>query len=480
MRVDSPICWLKGPAGSGKSAISQSIAERYAATYSLAASFFFFRGAGDRSKITRFIPTLAYQLSLSIPATKPWIQRVLRDEPSIVTDRSLRYQFKKLITEPFLVAKTPDPPLMPLTKRMVIVVDALDECDDRDLMAEFIDALIDAFQGNHGLYLQFLVTSRFEEHIRKKLETYAACAVVDCLSLSDFDARIDIRNFFRSRFSMVRQENARLMKNVSLPWPSESDLDTLVRKADGLFIFAVTLMGFIDQGHGLPQEKLQKALAAESGLDELYKQVLSNAPRDHNFGRVIGTIMLLSYPLSVMLLAQLLRLRPEDIVVTLLGTQSIIMIPEADDKDIRLLHTSLRDLLISQPRSGEFYINPSTRHWSITADCLTLIVIRPENDIFHGGVQRYASLNWCYHLRQSSINERDDILEPLHSLTQDFSFDFWINTLLLEGSNGALNDLDLMLSQSTNYPNDLVQVIKGIRERAKLDINVCTSVLVLR
>ena len=68
-----PICWLNGPAGSGKSAISHAVAELYAAKGRLAADFFFLRGAGNRSKIAGLIPTLAYQLSISLPRTKSFI-----------------------------------------------------------------------------------------------------------------------------------------------------------------------------------------------------------------------------------------------------------------------------------------------------------------------------------------------------------------------------------------------------------------------
>src|SRR5882672_4874508 len=63
---DQQICWLYGAAGSGKSAISKTVAELCAGMNRLGASFFFLRGAGRRSRITSFIPTLAYHLAFSI------------------------------------------------------------------------------------------------------------------------------------------------------------------------------------------------------------------------------------------------------------------------------------------------------------------------------------------------------------------------------------------------------------------------------
>jgi predicted alpha/beta-fold hydrolase len=65
------IMWIHGYAGCGKSAIAQVIAEDMSSQGRLAGSFFFFRGAGDRSKAARLATTIASQLAASIPATAP-------------------------------------------------------------------------------------------------------------------------------------------------------------------------------------------------------------------------------------------------------------------------------------------------------------------------------------------------------------------------------------------------------------------------
>jgi hypothetical protein len=263
------------------------------------------------------------------------------------------------------------------------------------------------------LPLRFVITSRIEEHIRQKLETSAARSVVRHLSLEEFEAPNDIRKFIRSSFDIIYEENRRVMRNVSLPWPSESDLDSLAEKCSGSFIFAATLMNVIHKGKGLPQNKLKEALTADAGLDTLYSQVLSDAHRDDNFDRVIGTVMVLRDTMSITSLAQLLRLQSEEIVQTLLGVQSILMIPGSDDQPIQLFHTSLRDFLTSQPRSKQFFINPPHRHFSFTIDCLSITAVGPEKGIFYGGVQKYACFNWCYHLHQILVNGGDHAFEPL-------------------------------------------------------------------
>ncbi|KIK93400.1 hypothetical protein PAXRUDRAFT_59272, partial [Paxillus rubicundulus Ve08.2h10] len=55
--VDQRICWLSGLAGSGKSAVAQTIAEKYASQNRLAASFFFSRKEILRRTAQGFFPT---------------------------------------------------------------------------------------------------------------------------------------------------------------------------------------------------------------------------------------------------------------------------------------------------------------------------------------------------------------------------------------------------------------------------------------
>jgi hypothetical protein len=200
------------------------------------------------------------------------------------------------------------------------------------------------------------------------------------------------------------------MQDVSLPWPSKSVLNSLVKKSDGSFIFAVTLMDFVRKGNGVPEDRPRQALIAEAGLDTLYAQVLTDAPCNDNFEQVIGTIMLLVHPLSITRLAALLRLRAKDVVQALLGTQSIIMIPGSDDGMIRLLHTSLRDFLVSKERSGQFYVHPPHRYLAIAQLCLANMAVRPQNDIFFSKEQEYACLNWCHHFQRGVIDGGDGLL----------------------------------------------------------------------
>jgi hypothetical protein len=231
------------------------------------------------------------------------------------------------------------------------------------------------------------------------------------------------------------------MRDVPLPWPSDRDLEALVKKASDSFIFAFTLINFVNDGNDLPHRKLPIALRAHAGLDPLYTQVLSATPHSQNFDRVIGTIILLESPLSVASLGHLLQLSTADILHAILGIQSILLIPGDDDQSVQLFHTSLRDFLMTKLRSGDFFINPPIRHLWITIDCLKVMAKPLGRDIiFSGEVLRYACNNWCHHFGQS-LTEENDILDALFggsfkNCLINFvskSFDFWINTWIFHG-----------------------------------------------
>ena len=133
------------------------------------------------------------------------------------------------------------------------------------------------------LPLRFFFTSRVEEHIRSKFAASPALDVTYCLRLQEFSADDDIHTFLRSRFVSIYQQKHRQIGNISLPWPSPRDLDELVTKSSGSFIFAFTLVNFVNDGSDLPHRKLRTALQGHSGLDPLYTQVLESASHSHHF-----------------------------------------------------------------------------------------------------------------------------------------------------------------------------------------------------
>ena len=333
---------------------------------------------------------------------------------------------------------------------MVIVIDALDECDDKESMSEFVQML---FELQELRYLPFrvLVASRVEDHIQRKIDNSTARVI----ALQDFDAHIDIREFFRQSFTTLYRESHMVMRSV--PFPSDEDFDALANKCGGLFIFAITLMRFIKDPKDRPHHRLKAALAVETGLDPLYNQIVSAVPQSDHFKQVLGTIILLHQPIPITSVALLIQLEPADIVESLLGLQSVLMIPGRDDLPVQLFHTSLRDFLVDKGRSGALGINLPSCHLYIATNCLTVMLIGPGDGIFYSQEQEYAFQHWLHHCLQSVTLAGGDGLSNLLSKSSfmdcltNFSsrhLDHWINTLILNAEGKKMSEnLQSMLSE---------------------------------
>ncbi|KAF7979448.1 hypothetical protein HWV62_42247 [Athelia sp. TMB] len=436
-REGNPVCWMSGPAGFGKSAVSQTVTELCAHDGTLAASFFFLRGAGARSSINHFITTLAFQITVSVPKVKPIVAMVLQRDPTIF-HQSITYQLQNLIFTPLTILAQTNTP----SRALLIVIDALDECNDRNLMREFIAALAHACHAGRHLRLRWLLTSRGEEHIRQSFSSMASQLAATVLQLDHFDARSDIKVFLEARFSDIIQNNPRLFHGIALPWPSLNDFWALVERSSGLFIFAATLVNFVTDGRAPPNRKLESVLQMHAGLDPLYDQVLRDALRDVDdvlcFGRVLTTLMLLYKQPSVEMLAGLLELSAQDVLHALLAIQSIIRIPSDDNAPIELNHTSLRDFLIDESRSKDLFIVPLATHATLAVACVKVLQKNLKTDIFpEDKVTLYAARQWCRHLGESH-NPREASPELLGVL-QDFIspqiIEPWINILIYNSSS---------------------------------------------
>ena len=148
----SPVFWLNGLAGTGKSTIAQTVAERLFADGLLGASFFCSRDFKDRSDLRFIFPTLAFQLAHKYPDFRSQLVFLLQSNPDVV-DESLYGQMERLIVEP----------LRSTNASTVILIDALDECKDEEPESAILLVLGQSVSQIPSV--KFFITSRPEIHI---------------------------------------------------------------------------------------------------------------------------------------------------------------------------------------------------------------------------------------------------------------------------------------------------------------------------
>ena len=427
------IGWLTGPAGYGKSTIARTVALQWDLDKILAASYFFLRHSDDRSKGARLLPTLAFQLTLTIPETKQAIEEALVQDPTLLK-RNLGYQFQKLLINPISALPQKD------RRTMFIVIDALDECDDHDFISQLVKLITKIDYST--FFIRFLFSSRRDGHVNRAFE-HSPNSMTYHLSLSDVDANPDIKIFLKSRFDDIHTENPLVMANIPKPWPSPSDLDEIVEKVNRSFIFAATLVKYIGTGE-VPPERLKSVVETHTGVDGTYVKIIKEFWDDEHFQTVFSTIMLLQRPFSVTELGTLLNLERSEILIEILKIQSVLIHPRDDDTPVDIVHTSLREFSICPTRAGGLCVETPAHHLFIAERCLKVMLANPRRVVFDKDPMKYAASYWYKHLRltlnaDSCSLPYDSLVDSLEKFARQAA-DTWSNTFILNGHEGDFDE----------------------------------------
>ncbi|KAF5341831.1 hypothetical protein D9611_001351 [Ephemerocybe angulata] len=278
---------MTGPAGAGKSAIQQTIAERCADLGILAASFFFAAADDTRNDAFPVVPTIAYQLSLASPSLRSSISAVVSRDPLIFT-RSIEKQMKLLIVDP-VVRQRANMDIVDMP--YVILIDGLDECKKEERQVELLAAIDSCLLSNDLLPFRVFIASRPEIVIYNALQPSGHLYHASYhIQLDDkYDPDSDIARYLRRRFHEIARRC--LDPRAKSPaWPGDAVLDTLIRCASGQFIYAATVIRYVQGLRGSPVDRLNTILSWSqdspagnplASLHDLYRQILLRARNNY-------------------------------------------------------------------------------------------------------------------------------------------------------------------------------------------------------
>ena len=238
----SPIYWLHGLAGTGKTTIAKTIAERLFADGLLGASFFCSRDFEDRRNLRLIFPTLATQLARKYTKFRSILTPLIRSDPNVAYE-SLNDQMKKLIVQPLNKSGI----------STVIVIDALDECDDEESASAILSIL--GRLVSEIPKVKFFLTGRPEPRISQGFNLPQLSEITDVFFLHEVkpdQISGDIRLFFKSSFSNLASRRRGLGN-----WPTEEQLDRLCGRAAGLFVYATAAVKFLDNNKKDPRKQLE-------------------------------------------------------------------------------------------------------------------------------------------------------------------------------------------------------------------------------
>jgi hypothetical protein len=286
----------------------------------------------------------------------------------------------------------------------------------------------------------------------------------------------DISIFFRDEFKKIRDDFTKL----PVDWPGEQKISLLVRRADGLFIYAATVCRFIKDNDQWPPQDLLDLFVPDEGpthspernydvtcesptgeLDGMYIQILQHQFRkvkipqnkktlSESFKQVIGSLAVLREPLSAAALSNLLAVDQKVVDVRLRHLHSVFIVPENEYCPIRLLHASFRDFLFDKQRCYDesFWVHEEKAHAAIVDSCLRLMSEKLKQDICDlrkpgapatmvksDEIERYLSTElqyacrfWVEHLLRSKLQLYDD--DQIHFFLQQHLL-HWFEALSL-------------------------------------------------
>ena len=285
---DSSFFWLYGPAGAGKTAILQAIAEFLCSPSGFdehfGGSFFFSRGKTGRDQGHFLFSTIAYQLALNdVTGLRQHVNRIMQSNPTLHT-KSMDVQVQTLIIDAFKY-------VLPRPRHSyLVIIDGLDECIDKATQQSILRLLCEMITV-HKLPLRFLIGSRPESHIRSSFDQESLYTITHRVILDEtFNPGEDIRVFLKDGFAKICAENSILSRS----WPGKGIIDLLVQRSSGQFIYAATVLKFVAADFCSPTKQLALVLkpdpTAFSDLDQLYTQILSVYPGAVNIAQVLGII----------------------------------------------------------------------------------------------------------------------------------------------------------------------------------------------
>ncbi|KAK0615274.1 hypothetical protein B0T17DRAFT_583187 [Bombardia bombarda] len=501
-------------AGTGKSSIALTVAaslndgkpfankSQLAHGTFLGASFFFKRGDALRNRTGNIFTTIARSLVETVPELERHIVSAIRGNMNIGT-KAPQQQFDHLIVGPLLALG--EELFTPM--RLIVVIDALDECESQPEAEELI-AILGRLNSLHHVQLRVLITSRQENHILRAVEGLPS-GICYLMALEKIPQKREADEHIDDITSYLQHEMLRISRQRSFPsdWLKEGMLDRLVKKTDGLFIYAATACRFLDTDFFDDESRdgrldaifgdETEAGAPQHTVDGIYRKVLmflvagrleKEKQRIFTLLReILGCIVMLYEPTSLPTLRQYLpHITSRQLDTVLSQLHSVLNVPKDKDAPIGLVHLSFADFLLSQERcSDKFWVDKSLVHCHLLNRCITIMDQElhqdmcdleqpgflahdvPESKIeeFLPRHLQYSCRYWKDHLIQlSGSQSQNDLLQDDGKVHRFLlrNLLFWLETLSLmkEIGTAVLSILDIVNLVDVKKTPDLFALVE--------------------
>ncbi|KAG8835027.1 hypothetical protein FRC18_001145 [Serendipita sp. 400] len=434
------IFWLNDAAGTGKSTIAATMANKWSIDKRLAGRFFF----SPNSRVTQTTKEFCLFVANDIARHQPSLAHTIYGEiKSISSEQHVWFDVKlqRLIIDP--VGKLEG------DGYVFIVVDALDNCvlsEERvGLLNSFIRHLPSAPR------LKLLLTSRPVQDIADVLISSPLVHGSDLQLLN-------IRNSHHPDVALYVEKRLRSI--------SSDDRAMIIARSGGLFLYAATVCRMLERTrHRTDILKIISDIGVndklERRMDMLYLSILKQALIDRDAGdmmmSVLSMIIVAYQPLSSNTIGRFLpgNIYVEDFVQDL----GSVLKDGHPDRPIKVLHPTFREFILSnEDRANGFLLHSAQSAAEMAYACISTLEHMLEDDLFHPvkssrllprnedikdvdrlvhksttAAEQYASVFWAHHVAASEISQ--DLLSRVTTFLSRKYLN-WVEFMSWRGSIG--------------------------------------------
>ncbi|CCA76812.1 related to S. pombe trp-asp repeat containing protein [Serendipita indica DSM 11827] len=359
---DKPIFWLCDIAGSGKSTVATSALETWQREGALGGRFFFSIASNEASTTGKFCSTIARDLAHYIPQLMPGIADAIKRNPSFLRS-SLEEQLRVLVTGPVLRRQ----------QRVILVIDAVDECKSGTQRKQLLDALCVAVQ--ECKKLKIFMTSRPDPVIQSTLGAISIKAKVEnrLHDVNHIDNVDDIAAYIHRSLDEILSPDKR---------------QRLVEKAQGLFIWASTACRMLNSEAtwDTPENIYDRLISVDKAgdIDDVYGLIFEriDPKAQESMCKMLALLLAAFEPLTVDEVQDILtHVKVRGSVKVLVQNLGSVLSVDERTQLIQFRHPTLVEYLrrcSMTPATSKFSIKLAEAHGQAASWCLNRLTSRTD------------------------------------------------------------------------------------------------------
>ncbi|KAJ7082779.1 ankyrin repeat-containing domain protein [Mycena epipterygia] len=424
----SSLLWLHGISGSGKTVLSSTIIASLRSRAEPLAFFYFDTNNAGQQTVTQLLYSLVTQLSVQAPAPDKTLDALW----------SSHTRGQNLPRDSTLISEALLPILREFTEPVYIVLDALDECAERDKLIRTLTEIADAKLA----HVHVLLTSRPE--VPRNSDFVQRAVSLSLEGCVDPDIESYTTEILATEVAWIQDRKDEIKRR-------------LLERGSGMFRLVALQLDELRNCDGRLSQ-VTKALAdMPTSLDTIYDRILQNIKNPDMVSSVCRAINWLIFSKRPVRLSEIIdalafdfesqplrfntaeRMRPQALLAACAGFVTV-----SEDTTVKLAHASVKEYFLSKEGptglNGDCVVSEHTAHHLIARTCIAYLcsldhVIDNDADLQRYPLTLYAVESWAFHVTHCDEIHlgqwRSEIQRYQPHVLLGFFVSYWLNLVLL-------------------------------------------------